>query len=244
MRRGRHLEAAVADWFAEEHGLELFEPDVLYLYGDVLVATLDRRIAGSDDIVEIKTIHGHCSSPEPHWVHQVQAQMLATGAPRAHVVVLDASLDLHVFAVEADVDHGRRLYEAAASFLAHIRAGEVPPDVKVTYRAAALLHPEATVIVTELDDEAVGWCDHLDVLQRRIRLLESEEDELKGLIANRLGDAAEGHHEGRRVVTWRGITRTTIDVKRLRAERPDVAQTYDQTLTHRVLRLVKEREGQ
>src|SRR5690349_5812461 len=34
MRRGRYLEAAVANMWSDDHGLALVEPDVLYLYDD------------------------------------------------------------------------------------------------------------------------------------------------------------------------------------------------------------------
>jgi predicted phage-related endonuclease len=84
----------------------------------------------------------------------------------------------------------------------------------------------------------VSWCHELGAVQQQIKALEADENRLKGLIANQLGEAAEGHHEGRRLVTWRGTTRTTVDVRRLRAERPDVAKEYHQTSTHRALRLL------
>ncbi len=125
--RGRYLEAAVATWWGDEHGLELVEPDVLYVYGDTLLATLD-RLAG-DEPVEIKTVNHHCVGPAEHRLDQVQAQLLCTGASRAHLVVLDSSLELSTFAVEAEPAHQLSLYRAAARFLEYVRNGEVPPYI-------------------------------------------------------------------------------------------------------------------
>ena len=72
MRRGRHLEQAIAGWWSEEHGIALYEPEVMYVAGPLL-ATLDRRIVGNDtEAVEIKTTAKHVSGPERYWWWQVQ----------------------------------------------------------------------------------------------------------------------------------------------------------------------------
>ncbi len=241
MRRGRYLEDAVASWWADERGVKLQEPGQLYIYGDTVCATLDRRVAGDTDIVEIKSAHGYRAEPERHWIHQVQAQMLCTGAPRAHIVALDSSMDLKTWTIDADPEHGQTLYRAAAAFLQYIHKGEMPPDVILTYRAAATLHPDVVTEVVELDDESVSWCRQLGQLQSRISNLQADGDMLKGMIGDRLGDAAEGVHDGRRIVTWRSTTRNLVDINRLRAELPDVAAEYLQSTTYRALRLVKEK---
>jgi putative phage-type endonuclease len=94
MRRGRHLEAAIASWWSEEHGLALYEPDVMYAAGPLL-ATLDRRIVGTDtDALEIKTTAKYVTGPERYWWWQVQAQMYCADLHRVHVAVLDASMSL------------------------------------------------------------------------------------------------------------------------------------------------------
>jgi putative phage-type endonuclease len=236
--RGHYLEDAVATWWADEHGVEVVEPAVCYVYGDVLIATLD-RLAG-DEPVEIKTTRDHSPGPRPHWVDQVQAQLLCTGAARAHLVVLDGNLELSSYVIDAEPAHQLSLYRAAERFLGYTRRGELPPDVEWSYRAVTTLYPKAVMPAVELDDDAVSWCHQLEGLQARIRALEDDEDALKARIGVALGDAAEGTHEGRRVVTWRTTTRELLDVKRLRAELPDIASAYRQSSTSRVLRLVKE----
>ena len=81
-RRGQHLEPAIAEWWSDEHGIALYEPDVMYARGPIL-ATLDRRIVGNDtDAVEIKTTAKHVTRPERYWWWQVQAQM-SRRRPRA-----------------------------------------------------------------------------------------------------------------------------------------------------------------
>lgn len=240
MARGRYLEDAVARWWGSEHGVELVEPEFVYLYDDTLIATLD-RLAG-DTVVEIKTTATHCRTPPAHWLDQVQTQLLATGLVHAHIVVLDASLQLSTFDVEADPVHQMTLYRAAATFLDHIRAGRIPPGVSMDYKAATILHPEPLQPAVELDDETLSRCGQLRQLQQQIKALEADEDRLKGQIACQLGNAAEGTYDGRRVVTWRSVTRTGVDVKRLRREQPEIVDCYRQDYTYRQLRLVQSKE--
>jgi putative phage-type endonuclease len=238
MRRGRFLEEAVASWWADERGLVLVEPDELFLYGDTICATLDRVVSGSGEVVEIKTTKTYCTEPARHWFHQVQAQLLCTGVSRAHLVVLDATLELKTFVIEADPDHGKRIYEAALEFLEAIRRGEMP-DVPMTYKAATMLHPDVVTSSVELDETAASWCRQLAQLQDRVALLEEDEDALKGMIGHRLGEAAEGVYEGKPLVTWRTITRRVIDAKRLRSEHPDIASSYERPSSSRVMRLMR-----
>lgn len=94
------------------------------------------------------------------------------------------------------------------------------------------------MLTADLDEESLGWCHQLGQLQDRRRLLEAEEDVLKGKIGAHLGQAAEGRYDGSPVVTWRCTSRVLVDVERLRTARPDVAINYRKTSTYRSLRLV------
>jgi putative phage-type endonuclease len=237
MRRGRHLEHAIATWWEEEHGIALVEPAELYVYDDALIATLDRRVVGANIGVEIKTSNRFVGRLERSWYWQAQTQMLCAGLDQVHVVVLDPSMDLKVFEVDPDPDDQHAVVELATKLLHHVRAGELPPDAELTYRAATALHPEVARDAVELDDEALRWCHSLASLQSRIRELQADEDRLKGMISHRLGDAAEGTQDGRTIVTRRQATRHTVDVKRLRADHPELAKQYSTATPYRTLRL-------
>lgn len=237
MRRGRYLEAAIAQWWSDENALALVEPDVLYIFGDIFVSTLDRRVVGAPVAVEIKTTNRFVSEPEPYWRWQCLVQCLCGDLDHVELVVLDQSMDLKTFVIEPDAEDQALILEAAEKFLHHIRAGEVPPDLELDYRAASALHPKPTVAQVELDEEAMRWVRALRSLQQRVKSLQADEDQLKGLIAHRLGDAAEGHHDGKRVCTWRSVTRHNIDGKKLRATHPDIAAECMTETTYRQLRL-------
>ena len=237
MRRGQHLEAAVASWWEDEHGLALIEPDVLYAYDDILIATLDRLVAGSEVAVEVKTTNHYIDSPPRSWYWQCQAQALCADLKWVELAVLDPSMELKGFRIEPEDDARVRLIEAAEKFLGHIRAGEMPPDVDLTYQAVSALFPDVETDSVELEADTARWCRSLAALQGRIKSLQDDEDSLKAIIARRLGKAAEGRFQDRTVVTWRATSRRTIDGKRLRTDLPEVAEEYGKTTSYRTLRL-------
>jgi predicted phage-related endonuclease len=239
MRRGRYLEHAIALWYADQFGCALEEPSDLYVYDEVLIATLDRVIVGEPVVVEIKSVRGRCiSEPLRYWYHQAQVQLMASGFDRVLIVCLDDSDELKVFTIEPDAEIQALLVEAAHMFLAYVRRGEIPPGIALPYQAAATLHPTVERQAVDLDDDTARSCRALVCLQSRIRDLEADEDQLKGMIGHRLGDAAEGRYDGHTIVTWRQTTRTTIDAKRLRFEHPDIANDCTTTSTYRQLRTV------
>jgi putative phage-type endonuclease len=238
MRRGRALEAGIASWWEEENHVALIEPELLFIFDDALIATLDRRVVGAQVGVEIKTSNHYVDEIERHWYWQCQCQMLCADLDRVEVIALDPSMTLKHFVVTPDDEDQALIAEAARKFCEHIRRGEIPPDASLSYRAVQALHPAPTIESVELSDETLGWCLSLGALQARIRDLEADADELKAMVCLRLGAAAEGHHDGRTVVTWRATTRTTVDAKRLRAEHPDIAQECTTSTTYRQLRMV------
>lgn len=238
MLRGRSLESGIADWWEQGHGILLTEPTELYVFGDVLIATLDRRVVGTDIGIEIKTSNRLVTECSRYWYWQCQVQLLCAELERVDVVVLDPSMVLKGFTVLPAPDDQEMIVEAATKFLDHVRAGELPPDVEISYKAATALHPKPEVQSTELDAETVRWCRTLAHVQANIRTLQADEDRLKGMIGHRLGDAAEGIHDGQRICTWKFISRTLIDNRRLRAELPDIAAEYSTESSYRQLRLL------
>lgn len=241
MRRGRFLESAIADWWEDEFGLALLEPDVLYVYDNTFVSTLDRLVIGAPVAVEIKTTNRFITEPERSWYWQCQIQCLCGDLDHVELVVFDQNQELKTFVIEPDAEDQALVLEAATKFLASIRRGELPPDIDLDYRAASALHPTVAAEAVDLDDAVARWCRVLGSLQSRIKDLESDADQVKGMIAHQLGDAAEGRHQGRTIVTWRSTTRTSIDAKRLRAMLPEIAAEYATSTTYRTLRL-KERK--
>ena len=233
MRRGRHLEGAVADWYAETAGLDLYEPDDLYVYDDAIMATLDRRIVGHPaEAVEIKTTAKTVESPDTYWVDQCQAQMLCAGLDRVRLVAMDGTMRLKSWTIERDDTLIAELVDAATPIVAAIRAGIFPDWVTPP---PPKKHTDATV---ELDADAVLLVEDLAALRAEQKRLADDEQRLKRLVGEVLGAAQSGTVNGAPVVQYRSSTRTTIDAARLRAEHPDIAASFSTSKSFRALRIV------
>jgi putative phage-type endonuclease len=239
MRRGVILEDAVAQWWAVEHDRPVFEPEVLFMVDDVLIATLDRLLITDGDLeaLEVKTTAHHISEPERYWWWQCQAQCIAAGLQRVHIAALDATLDLRSFTIERDLEAGERIIKACEEFMTYVRAGELPPDAPISYATAQALYPTPSGARVELDERAEFYLGLLRMAIKRLQANQLEVDRLKGMLTNTLGEASEGTLDGELVCTWRAVTTHTIDGKRLREELPNVAAEYGRATTARRLLL-------
>jgi putative phage-type endonuclease len=240
MVRGNRLEDAVARWWADEAGVAVVEPDVLYVVipeGDelgVLCATLDREIVGTHSALEVKTSATYVHEIEPYWRWQAQAQMLCADLASVHFAVLDATLDLQHFTVEPDYDAQRELLTRARDFLGYVRSGTMPPDAYLSRGAVERLYPDPKPIEKELDaDRARAMLAKLALARRRVREYEADAQALSAMILYELGDATKGTIDGRLVVQQSVVHAHDLDTKRLRAERPEIASEYAKPRTYR-----------
>ncbi len=232
MRRGIYLEAAIANWWADDHGIALDEPDVMYVRGP-LMATLDRRIVGNDtDAVEIKTTAKYISRPERYWWWQCQAQMYCADLERVHVAVLDASMALSTYVVERDDGAIADLVTRATSVMTFVSVDQWPRHVPTT-RPETIAHTDKVVELDERGSQALtSWLAVRDQLHD----LEALEAAHKAALIEVLGDAQAATIDGVSVLTYRVHTRSSIDLTRLRAEHPGLAAELSTESIVRVLR--------
>lgn len=225
MRRGRHLEHAVAAWWEDEHGVRLVQPDVLYVCGP-LMATLDRHPVGVVRPVEIKTTNHYAPEPEGYWLDQCQAQMLCCGGDVATLVWIDSSMELREVDVEADVEFQAELLARAEKFMAAIEFGMVPDWVRMSAANVQAVHPTGAGEV-ELDEVDVAFVQQYVALREEKKSIEAEMAEIKDRIASVLADREVATFDGRPVVTWKAQKASrTFDHKRFVEEHPDLAEPY------------------
>jgi predicted phage-related endonuclease len=239
MRRGQHLEQAIAEWWSDDAGVIVYSPTELYVYDDLVMATLDRGIYGSvSDALEIKTTNRHITEVERYWWWQTQAQCLCADLERVHLAALDASLDLKTFVIEADMWAMSLIAELAGKAMDYIRRGEIPPEAELEYRHFEKLHPRAITTSVDLDDDVAQAVAELGRIRNDKRVLDADEEAVKATIAAVLGDAASGMWEGTEIVTWRSVTRHNLDANRLRKEQPDIHHQYLLESSYRAMRVI------
>lgn len=234
MRRGRHLEHAIASWYEDETGIVLFEPSSMYVTGHVC-ATLDRRIVDDESrAIEIKSTKKTVAEPEPYWVDQVQLQMYAADLVAVHIVAMDATQELQTFTVERDDDLISEMIAKLTPIMEAIHRNEWPEENPT----ASKPRKESGASV-ELDTDTLEAVSELEELRTQIRSLQASEEQTKKLITQRLGDASVGMFEGRNVVRKAFSTRRSVDLSRLRNDHPSICENYEQSKSFAVLRVLR-----
>lgn len=242
MYRGIVLEAAVADWWAAEHELEIEEVGELYVAGGSVMATLDRRILGHEAALEVKTTAKRLSEPERYWWWQAQAQLACTGYERIELAVLDGSMLLTSYTILPDLDAQHDLLDRAARFLEHVAEGRIPPGAAVSKDGIRRLYPDPTEESIELvavvnangrtlDPRIV--LRSLKTAKARLKREEHEVAKLEGILRTQLRNAERGTIDGKLAVTLKVEHYRDLDVKRLREELPEIAAKFDAARTRR-----------
>ena len=145
--RGVLLEDAVAKYYEQETGLKLRKSNgVVRLKSEPrFMASLDRTIAGSSGIVEIKT------SASPRWsmypvppevIIQTTWQMGIVGAPWCDVAVLLGGLVFRIQRVQFDPELFAGMQEVAAQFLKAVDTNTAPDLTGLDAAAYALATPQ------------------------------------------------------------------------------------------------------
>ena len=138
--------------------------------------------------------------------------------------------------VERDDELIDQLIEMEREFWQHVVDG-TPPPMDGSDDAKALLdrlYPEAdpesvAVLPPEAEDLIRAYHEAKATEKAAAERRREAETRLKAMI----GDRAIGRIAGVDVVTWKPITQSRLDAKRLRAERPDIYEQYATMSTYR-----------
>lgn len=203
-----------------------------------LLANVDRMIVGDDAGLECKTCSAYKARewdddkvPDSYYV-QCQHYMLVTGLPRWYIACLIGGQHYVWKAIERNEDDIAALLEAERGFWRHVKDC-TPPAVDGSDSCSEALAErfrggaQNIITLSEADQRAVRELRELEESKKQI---EYRMEELKNQIKASMGDteiAVFGdEREGGRV-TWKPVgARVTVDVKRLKAEKPDVFKEY------------------
>ena len=135
MRRGRHLEPAIAAWWADELGVTLYEPVHVYAARSLL-ATLDRRVEGDDaersrsrrhgtsSNLGCRSVRGGGNAKRTRLLHRARLCSPRRGRP---------TMRLQTITVYPDRDAISELHHRAKAVMVHVNAGRWPPHVPGRY---------------------------------------------------------------------------------------------------------------
>ena len=242
MRQGRELEEYVAKRFCEASGKKVRRANAMF-YDEknlFMLADVDRMIVGENAGLECKTASPYS---EEKWrddkiplSYQLQCYhyMSVCNADSWYIAVLIYGRDFKYYRIERDDEVIENLIRIEKEFWNEYVLKQVIPDPdgsKTADVAIAERFKESKSITIPL----TGFDERLERRQELLSLLEKIETEKRQIdqeLKLYLGDAEIAENESYRV-SWKNISRSSIDEKRLKAEQPEIYEKYRRETTSR-----------
>ncbi|CAJ5406081.1 putative phage-related protein [Burkholderia pseudomallei] len=235
---GTLLEPIVAASYTKQTGNRVRRVNAVLRHPTIpfMLANIDREVVGCRDVqlLECKTageFGAHLwRAGVPEYVElQVQHQLAVTGKQAAHVAVLLCGQALEVYRIERDDALIGRLVELEARFWRHVESDTPPPadGSESADRALRHLYPGNGGTVDFTDDRHLSsvFAD-LVAVRAQIEAHQAIEARLKQTIQQAMGEATRAVFETGAVSFKRSRDSSTVDLKRLLAEHPELEQQY------------------
>lgn len=242
MRRGRLLEPAVAQWYAEETGATLRKSGTRRHPNHPHVLATPDRIAtlnGEPRVLEIKTTSwakpdewGPSGTDEvpPAYLLQVAQTMAVADLPRADLVVLISGADFRLYHFERNQALEEQLLEVSSRFwVDHVLARVPPPVIGLDNEWLKQRFPKDNgecLSFAQLTEEARELVlAYLSAWKGRVAA-ERTEDELQAQIRSLMGSASEVAGPGFRIDWKQDKERSATDWKALAAVAPELVSKF------------------
>lgn len=255
---GRKLEPYVAERFTEETGIALLDNKVVLAHPNRTWqrANVD-RFAGPDAILECKTVNPWDSSWADPGGFDVDAlpasaalQVLhcldVGGWDLAYVAVLIGGQRFKRYVVERDDDMLAHLRSIEEAFWQLVLDETPPPPMAVDTDLLAHLYEVEKDSFVSLDEHAVEVARLLEeraAAKSAIATHESACAVAENRVKTLLGEHEVGTLAGVPAVTWKQITTNRLDQAALKADHPDLVDTYTRPSAYRRFYVPKPKKG-
>lgn len=228
-------------------------PDAAFAIANIDRAVINPEIAGNvrwkdgrlttDRLLECKTSNGFMAKfwGEPgtdavpdYYLTQCQWYLGITGAETCDLAVLIGGQDFRVYTLARHDELIADMLEAGAAFWKIVQSG-VAPDPQTVEDAARRWRRHVDGKTEIVGAESFDAARELHEIKRRQKDLEDREKDLKLTIMKDMGEAAT--HAGQKLATWKTQSRTALDQKRFKADRPEMFDLYAKPTESRVFRL-------
>ena len=230
---GTLLEPIVRKEFMERTGIKVRQKHMLLQSEEhpFMFADLDGVINedGQLCIFEAKTASAYKQEvweeevPAPY-ILQVQHYMAVTGAKKTYIAALVGGNHFFYHEVERDEEMIATIIVMEKYFWQHHVMGgvePVPDGSEATTRYFNERFRNSNGETIELPDEVLQVCEEYDNLTRQIRELETAKNAAANQLKSYLGEAEAGT-VGDRKITWKSVSKNSVDTKRLKSEHPDI----------------------
>ena len=230
---GTLLEPIVRKEFMERTGIKVRQKHMLLQSEEYpfMFADLDGVINedGQLCIFEAKTASAYKQEvweeevPAPY-ILQIQHYMAVTGAKKTYIAALVGGNHFFYHVVERDEEMIAKIIVMEKYFWQHHVMGgvePVPDGSEATTRYFNERFRNSNGETIELPDEVLPVCEEYDNLTRQIKELESAKNAAANQLKRYLGEAEAGT-VGDRKITWKSVSKNSVDTKRLKSEHPDI----------------------
>ena len=230
---GTLLEPIVRKEFMERTGIKVRQKHMLLQSEEhpFMFADLDGVINedGQLCIFEAKTASAYKQEvweeevPAPY-ILQIQHYMAVTGAKKTYIAALVGGNHFFYHVVERDEEMIAKIIVMEKYFWQHHVMGgvePVPDGSEATTRYFNERFRNSNGETIELPDEVLPVCEEYDNLTRQIRELETAKNAAANQLKSYLGEAEAGT-VGDRKITWKSVSKNSVDTKRLKSEHPDI----------------------
>ena len=242
MRQGRELEEYVARRFCEASGKKVRRANAMYYdeKNPFMLADVDRMIVGENAGLECKTASPFMAD---HWKdgnipvsYQIQCYhyMAVCNADAWYIAVLIYGKEFKYHRIDRDDDIIANLIQIEKEFWNnHIIPKIIPaPDGSKTADLAIAERFKTshgfTIPLAGFDERLRRRQELLEVMDH----MEKEKRQIDQELKIYLGDAETAENEHYRV-SWKNISRSSLDEKRLKAEKPELYEKYRRITTSR-----------
>lgn len=243
---GTLLEPIVRKEFMERTGIKVRQKHMLLQSEEYpfMFADLDGVIHenGEMAIFEAKTASAYKQEvwedgvPAPY-ILQVQHYMAVTDAKRTYIAALVGGNHFFYHVVERDEEMIGKITAMEKYFWeTHVLDGVEPApdgsDATTDYFNSRFSHSNGMTI--ELPKEALSVCMEYDRLSEELKKVEAAKNAAANQLKGYLKEAERGT-VGDRTVTWKEISKSTVDTKRLKNEKPEIYDSFLKDSSYRRL---------
>ena len=230
---GTLLEPIVRKEFMERTGIKVRQKHMLLQSEEhpFMFADLDGVINENGElcIFEAKTASAYKQEVweeevPASYILQVQHYMAVTGAKKTYIAALVGGNHFFYHEVERDEEMIAKIIVMEKYFWQHHVMGgvePVPDGSEATTRYFNERFRNSNGETIELPDEVLPVCEEYDNLTRQIKELESAKNAAANQLKRYLGEAEAGT-VGDRKITWKSVSKNSVDTKRLKSEHPDI----------------------
>lgn len=234
---GTLLEPIVRKEFMERTGIKVRQKHMLLQSSDYpfMFADLDGEINdnGEKAIFEAKTASAYKQEVweegiPAEYMLQIQHYMAVTGAKKTYVAALVGGNHFYHYEVARDDEMISKIIVMEKYFWETYVIGGVEPVPDGSDATTAYFNDRYAISngkTVELPDEVLPICNEYEELSRKLKEIETAKNAVGNQIKSFMREYEVGT-VGNRKITWKSISKSTVDTKRLRTEKPEVYNEY------------------